>query len=104
MKDQDYPWIINAQNCDDTTTVPINTGQLEHMKPNKHKEIPRKRTRQKIDIFEAWMELVYSERIKNGLYDRLSRLGKDRCDCKKSQIGYPHWPPTSFEEAKAQFE
>lgn len=101
---QEIPDFDPERGCDDTTTVPINTGQLEHMKLNKHKEIPQKRTRQKIDIFEVWMEFVYSERIKNGLYDRLPRLGKDRCECKKSQIGYPHWPPTSFEEAKAQFE
>ncbi|KAN0079317.1 hypothetical protein V8E54_004531 [Elaphomyces granulatus] len=78
--------------CNDTTTdqeVPRN---------------PKKRKQQKIDLFETWMEFTYSERIKNGLYDRLPRLGRQRCNCGKSQIGYPHWPPTSFEEATAQFE
>jgi hypothetical protein len=57
-----------------------------------------------IDLFKAWMEYVYSERIKNGLYGRLPQLRKGRCRCNKSGIGYPHWPPTSFDEAKVQFE
>ncbi|KAN0071475.1 hypothetical protein V8E54_010071 [Elaphomyces granulatus] len=93
--------------CNDTTTVSVIARQLEQMKMNEDQEIPwnpKKRKQQKIDLFETWMEFTYSERIKNGLYDRLPRLGRERCNCGKSQIGYPHWPPTSFEEATAQFE
>jgi hypothetical protein len=78
--------------------------QLRQTKLNEDQEIPREpqqRTQQKIDLFKAWMEF---ERTKNGLYGRLPRLGRQRCNCGKSQIGYPHWPPTSLEEATAQFE
>jgi hypothetical protein len=84
--ERDYSWrpettLTNnpEKGCDDTTAVPI-------------------------DLFEAWMEYVYSEGIKNGLYDRLPQLRKGRCKCNKSGIGYPHWPPTSFDEAKVQFD
>jgi hypothetical protein len=44
--------------CDDTTAVPIN-------------------------LFEARMKYVYSERIKNGLYDRLPQLRKDDATARK---------------------
>jgi hypothetical protein len=28
----------------------------------------------------------------------------DRCRCGKGRMSFPHWPPTSFEEAVAQYE
>ena len=76
--------------------------QLEQMELNKGQEIPREpqqRTQQSIDLFKAWMEFIYSERTKNGLYDRLPRLGRQRCNCAKSQIGYPHWQPRGSDGA-----
>ena len=33
-------------------------------------------TAEPINLFEVWMEYVYSERINNGLYDRLPQLRK----------------------------
>ena len=34
----------------------------------------------------------------------MPQIGKGRCLCRKGGIGYPHWPPTSIEEATEQFE
>jgi hypothetical protein len=55
-------------------------------------------------LFNLWMEFAYSERIKIGWYDRMPSLGKGKCRCGKGRISYPHWPPTSVEEAAEQFE
>jgi len=50
------------------------------------------------------MEFVLSTRIKNGYNDKLPKLQAEKCLCGKARISYPHWPPTSEEEALQQFE
>jgi hypothetical protein len=52
---------------------------------------------------KLWMEFVLSTRIKQGWNDELPKLNVEGCLCGKSRIGYPHWPPTSKEEALQQF-
>jgi hypothetical protein len=49
------------------------------------------------------MEFVYSERIQDGMYEDLVNAGKG-CICGKGRMSFPHWPPTSFSEARALFE
>jgi hypothetical protein len=56
------------------------------------------------ELLELWMEYVYSTRMQEGLYDWLPELGRGRCYCGKSRTSFPHWPPTSLEEAEAQFQ
>jgi hypothetical protein len=46
------------------------------------------------------MEFVYSERIQDRIYEVLTRTNT----CGKGRMAFPHWPPTSFEEARALFE
>ena len=65
------------------------------------KETQEKRRQQ---LYRLWKEFVISTRIKAGRYDRLPALGEGRCRCGRARISYPHWPPTSIEEADAQFE
>ena len=50
-------------------------------------------------LFSLWMEYVRSTRAQEGLYGWLPRLGQGRCHCGRSRMSFPHWPPTSFEEA-----
>ena len=55
-------------------------------------------------LYGLWKEFVISSRIKKGWYGQLTTLGEGKCRCGRSKISYPHWPPTSIEEADAQFE
>jgi hypothetical protein len=55
-------------------------------------------------LYRLWKEFVMSSRIKKGWYEQLTSLGEGKCRCGRSRISYPHWPPTSIEEADAQFE
>src|ERR1700684_2684617 len=56
------------------------------------------------ELYGLWMEFAITERIKNGWYDKMPNLGEGRCQCRRGRISYPHWPPTSIEEATEQFE
>jgi hypothetical protein len=56
------------------------------------------------ELYGLWKEFVISTRIKEGQYERLPTLGEGRCECGRAKISYPHWPPTSTDEADAQFE
>ena len=50
------------------------------------------------------MKYVYYTRTQEGLYGQLPKLGKRRCLCGKSQLSFPHWPPTSQHEAEVQLQ
>jgi hypothetical protein len=54
-------------------------------------------------FFDIWMEFVYSERIQEGMYNNLVETNKKGCKCGKGRMSFPHWPPTSLDEAKALF-
>jgi hypothetical protein len=47
---------------------------------------------------------VYSERIQEGMYGKLVSTSQGRCECGKGGMSFPHWPPTSLDEAKALFD
>jgi len=50
-------------------------------------------------LFESWLEFVYSTRLQDGLYDKLPSARGRKCYCRKGRMSFPHWPPTSIEEA-----
>src|SRR5712664_1522791 len=61
----------------------------------------------------SWMEFARCERQQYGLHPFLpsfvsssrnleSHAVKYACSCRKSAITFPHWPPTSYEEALEQ--
>ena len=56
------------------------------------------------ELLVLWMKYVYYTRTQDGLYDQLPKLGKRRCLCGKSQLSFPHWPPTSQHEAEVQLQ
>jgi hypothetical protein len=62
------------------------------------------RSKRKQQLYGLWKEFVISSRIKEGLYSRLPTIEEGRCQCGRARISYPHWPPTSTNEADAQFE
>jgi hypothetical protein len=49
-------------------------------------------------LLSAWLEYVRDEKEGESIYLPKSK----RCYCHKSQTSYPHWPPTTHEEAVAQ--
>jgi hypothetical protein len=83
------------------------TRENEHLEasltaPNQDENIQR--TNAKESLFETWMEFVYSERIQEGLYGRLVKTNQGWCECGKGRMSFPHWPPTSLNEAETLFE
>ena len=50
-------------------------------------------------LVRIWFEYVYSERTQNGLHNRLRITNHGECYCGKGRMSYPHWPPTSHQEA-----
>jgi hypothetical protein len=54
-----------------------------------------------ITLQQLWKEFVLAVRVKLGWYEKLPKRG---CFCGKARISYPHWPPSSEEEAMKQFE
>src|ERR1700735_1792715 len=68
----------------------------------RQREVTTKDSR--MELYGLWMEFAITERIKNGWYDKMPSLGEGRCQCRRGRISYPHWPPTSVEEATEQFE
>jgi hypothetical protein len=52
-------------------------------------------------LVQGWEEFVYSERIRSGIYGKMASLTGIECRCGKGRMTYPHWPPTSRNEALA---
>jgi hypothetical protein len=52
------------------------------------------------DLKKAWLQYVHEEKEKQGEVGPLPKARRCRCD--KSLTSYPHWPPTTYEEAIAQ--
>src|SRR5712664_3277422 len=50
---------------------------------------------------KAWLEFVRDQKEKGG--QRYLPKAK-RCHCGKSLTSYPHWPPSTYEEAVAQLQ
>jgi hypothetical protein len=75
---------------------------LEQRRQQTAREETRDRRRRR--LYGLWKEFVISSRIREGLYNKLPTIGEGRCRCGKARISYPHWPPTSTNEADAQFE
>ena len=48
-------------------------------------------------LIQGWEEYVYAERIRSGMYGKLADLAMGG----KGKMTYPHWPPTSRNEALA---
>ncbi|KAN0067287.1 hypothetical protein V8E54_007516 [Elaphomyces granulatus] len=61
-------------------------------------------SQKEIVLLKLWMEFIYSERSRSGMCGLLPKMGKGNCECEGSRMAYPHWPPTSFEEATEQFD
>jgi hypothetical protein len=57
--------------------------------------------REIVTLQKLWKEFVLAVRVKQGWYEELPKRG---CFCGKARISYPHWPPSSEEEAMKQFE
>ena len=91
-----------AEPISDTATQEIPEVETER-KPQRQYEMLGERNKRQ-QLHALWMEFTYSERHKEYWFDRMTTMEKDRCGCRKSRIGYPHWPPTSNNEATAQFE
>jgi hypothetical protein len=72
------------------TTAPSQDGRIQREIQNR-------------SLFDIWMEFVYSERIQEGMYNNLVETNKRGCECGKGRMTFPHWPPTSLDEAKALF-
>src|SRR6267378_1391318 len=71
--------------------------QLEELEHDDKKKILR----------DSWLEYVTSEMSALGLTHGLPRLRRQfrtRACCHKSRISYPHWPPSSEEEAFDQLD
>ncbi|KAN0086376.1 hypothetical protein V8E54_000064 [Elaphomyces granulatus] len=51
-------------------------------------------------VKKAWLQYVHEEKEKQGEVGPLPKARRCRCD--KSLTSYPHWPPTTYEEAIAQ--
>jgi|SRR5467141_560509 len=49
---------------------------------------------------KAWLDFVHDEKEKEGGQRHLPKV--KRCHCGKSLTSYPHWPPSTYEEAVAQ--
>jgi hypothetical protein len=58
----------------------------------------------RIELEGLWLEFTLAERIRNGWYERMPDKNHGRCACGRASISYPHWPPSSKEEALQQFE
>jgi hypothetical protein len=92
---------LPKEQCLERTITPSETAIENEQRPVR--PISGQRNR-KHELYALWMEFAYSERHKEKWFERMPTLGKKRCICGKSRIGYPHWPPTSIEEATEQFE
>jgi hypothetical protein len=97
----------NAKEGYSTQDIPLledlEDSQKEMHQSEKNKQKPVGREEQPV-LLDLWMEFVYSERVRNDEYELLPEMGKGNCDCGGSRMTYPHWPPTSFEEALEQFD
>jgi hypothetical protein len=58
----------------------------------------------RIELEELWLEFTLAERIKHGWYEKMPNGGQGKCACGRASISYPHWPPSTKEEALRQFE
>ena len=56
------------------------------------------------ELLKLWMEHVYSTRIQEGLCNQLPQLERGRYHCGRSRMLFPHWPPTSLNEAEVQLQ
>ena len=79
----------------------IELGKEQHQRRIVNETICAKRKQQ---LYKLWKEFVISTRVREGLYEQLPTLGEGKCRCGKAKISCPHWPPTSTNEADAQFE
>jgi hypothetical protein len=50
-------------------------------------------------LVKIWFQYVYSERTQNGLHTILRITKHGECYCGKGRMSYPHWRPTSHQEA-----
>ena len=50
-------------------------------------------------VWHSWLQYVYSTRIYQGVYTHLAVYEDRTCDCGRSSASYPHWPPTTIQEA-----
>ena len=102
--------LIRLQNIEQLSTEPREKEQkLTKTKANTRQQrqqvIEREAcARQKQRLYDLWKEFVMSTRVKEGQYEQLPTLNEGRCLCGKARISYPHWPPTSTNEADTQFE
>jgi len=51
---------------------------------------------------KAWLDFVHEQKEKDGGQRYLPKA--KRCHCGKSLTSYPHWPPSTYEEAVAQLQ
>lgn len=51
------------------------------------------------EIWHSWIEFVYSTRQRLNLNWQLERRPNGNCVCRLSDVSYPYWPPTTFQEA-----
>jgi hypothetical protein len=82
-------------------TTKAETNVKQQRRQTTEREVCGKRRQR---LYGLWKEFVMSTRIKEGWYHQLPELGEGKCRCGKAKISYPHWPPTSTNEADAQFE
>ena len=90
--------LANLREFAENTQRAITTAQKPTCQPKRTAEELRR------NLYGLWMEFTNTERIKDGKYTELSKLGEGKCRCRKGKISYPHWPPTSVEETTKQFE
>jgi hypothetical protein len=92
----------------DDVLIAAGTIQALGIKERSTKEsllrVERERQQREEKLFEAWMEYVRSVRIQNGMYEKLPEKRRRGTCCGRSEISYPHWPPTSVEEARVQYQ
>ena len=86
-------------------TIKANNGNIQRAATatdeiERQQEVTTKDSR--TELYGLWMEFAITERIKNGWYDKMPSLGEGRCQCRRGRISYPHWPPTSVEEAASR--
>jgi hypothetical protein len=100
-------------NEDITKSEDLRISVEEFTLENEHLNVGTAALNQKDDIrqsaqegglYDIWMEFVYSERIQDGMYGNLVETNKEGCMCGKGRMTFPHWPPTSFNEAKSLFD
>jgi hypothetical protein len=84
------------------------TALAQQITPEVSAEVPQRELKEvngnqlgeMVTLRQLWKEFVLTVRVKQGWYEKLPQRG---CFCGKARISYPHWPPSSEEEAEEQF-